>query len=207
MHCRSTSVGEVDPLLAVAPEVSVAKLHLETLLPALVEDARAAVLRLRTTERLADEASVDVLTGVLNRRALFRQLAALAVGDAVVLLDLDHFKALNDTRGHDAGDEALEDFGRLLRGSVRAGDVVGRYGGEEFLIGMARATPARAAKRVADIRERWLTDRPPVTFSAGIAAVKVAGGARLAVPVADQALYRAKAGGRDRCEVALDDEY
>ncbi len=199
-------LGEVEPLLPVAPEVSVARLHIEALLPTLMEDARTAVLRLRNTERLADEASMDILTGVLNRRALFRQLGSLTVGDAVVLFDLDHFKVLNDTQGHDAGDDALEAFGRLLRSSTRPNDVVGRYGGEELLLGMFHATPDQALSRVIDIRRRWLVTRPPVTFSAGIAGVRESG-ARAAVPVADRALYRAKAGGRDRSEVAHDDEY
>jgi diguanylate cyclase (GGDEF)-like protein len=199
-------LGEVEPLLPVAPEVSVARLQLESLLPSLMEDARAAVLRLRNSDRLADEASIDVLTGVLNRRALFRQLISLTVGDAVVMLDLDHFKQLNDTFGHDAGDVVLQAFGGLLRASVRAGDVVGRYGGEELLVGMVGATPAQAAARVAGIRGQWLARKSPVTFSAGVAAVRELG-ARAAVPVADRALYRAKAAGRDRCEVARDEEY
>jgi len=194
-------LGEVGPLLAVAPAVSVARMHLETLLPALVEDGRTAMHRLRNSGRLSDEASLDVLTGLLNRRALFRRLARLTTGDAVVLLDLDHFKALNDTRGHEAGDDALAAFGALLRSWTRASDVVGRYGGEEFLIGMVRATPCEAAVRVAELRRHWLATEPLVTFSAGIAAVGDPG-PRIALPIADRALYRAKAAGRDRWEVA-----
>ena len=199
-------LGEVDPLLATAPEVSVARMHLEILLPPLMEDARAAVLRLRNLDRLADEASVDTLTGLLNRRVLFRRLASLTIGDAVLMFDLDHFKRLIDTQGHDAGDAVLAAFGEFLRGSVRSGDIVGRYGGEEFLIGMIGVTARQSATRVAELRERWLATAPPVTFSAGIAAVGKSG-ARLAVVIADRALYRAKAAGRDRWELAGDDEY
>lgn len=199
-------LGEVTPLLPVAPEVSVSRLQLDLLLPAAVEDARAALLRLRATERLTDEATVDVLTGVLNRRSLFRQLSRLTRADTVILFDLDHFKRLNDTAGHAAGDAALTAFGQLLRRSVRGDDVVGRYGGEEFLAGLIGAAPEAAVARVAEMRSRWLDGRPPVTFSAGVAAVGY-GGARVATEAADRALYRAKAGGRDRSEVAGDTDY
>ena len=199
-------LGEIDPVLPCAPAVSVARLNLEILLPPLMEDARMAVLRLRNAERLADEASVDSLTGLLNRRALFRQLTILSSGDCVVMCDLDHFKKLNDTLGHDAGDDALAAFGRVLRSEVRADDIVGRYGGEEFVIGMTNVTPEQASTRVGQIRERHQGTAPPVTFSAGIAGVR-SGGARCAVVAADHALYRAKVAGRDRWAVARDDEY
>jgi diguanylate cyclase (GGDEF)-like protein len=199
-------LGEVPPLLPVAPKLSIARLHLETLLPSIVEDARVTMLRLRNAGRLADEASVDFLTGVLTRRALFRQITLLATGDAVVLLDLDHFKRLNDSEGHEAGDAALAAFGGRLRRSVRAHDIVGRYGGEEFLIGLVHSTVAQAVSRMGGLRERWVATEPPVTFSAGVAAV-LGGEVRAAVRAADKAMYRAKAGGRDYIEVARDDEY
>ena len=199
-------LGEIDPLLPYAPKVSLARLNLEILLPALMEDARMAVLRLRNAERLADEATFDPLTGLLNRRVLFRRLASLTIGDCVLMFDLDHFKNLNDTLGHDAGDDALAAFGGFLRASVRGDDIVGRYGGEEFVIGMVGVAPGTAELRVGEMRERrWATD-PPVTFSAGIAGVRAVG-ARRSLLAADRALYRAKAGGRDRWEVARDDEY
>jgi len=199
-------LGAVDPLLAVAPQVSVARMQLETLLPSVLEDGRAAMVRLHHSQRLADEASIDMLTGLLNRRGLFRGLASLGIGDCVVLFDLDHFKLLNDNEGHDAGDAALEAFGRLLRGSVRVGDIAGRYGGEELVVGMIRVAPDRAAARVAAIRECWIETKPPVTFSAGLADVR-ASGARVALAAADRAMYRAKAAGRDRLEVVRDDDY
>lgn len=193
-------LGEAPPLLAVAPPVSVAEMDVRLLVPSLVEDARAVVLRLQASVRLSGEASSDPLTGLLTRRALFRRLALLGPGASVCLLDLDHFKRLNDTAGHDAGDAALAAFGALLRSSVREDDAAGRYGGEEFLVAVP-VGPDVAAARVAELRERWRRTTPPVTFSAGIAVV-TGTGAHAAVTAADRALYRAKAAGRDRTELA-----
>ena len=192
-------LGEVPPLLAVAAPVSMARLHLESLLPPVVEDARTAIMRLRQHQRLEDDAGTDSLTGVLTRRVLFRRICALQTGDVVALFDLDQFKALNDTRGHPAGDEALRSFGALLRGGVREGDVVGRYGGDELLVGFRATGVDQAAARIEELRRTWLARNPPVTFSAGIAAIGPAG-PLAAVAAADAVMYRAKERGRDRTE-------
>ena len=194
-------LGQVPPLLAVASPVSVARLHLETMLPPVVEDARTTIQRLREQRRLEQEAGTDVLTGALTRRVLFRRICALREGDAVALLDLDRFKVLNDTRGHAAGDDALHAFGALLLAGVRDGDVVGRYGGEELLVGFRGTGAAQAARRVEELRAAWRAQDPPVTFSAGVAAVGPAGPAA-AVAAADAVMYRAKLAGRDRTEIA-----
>ena len=111
------------------------------------------------------------------------------------MLDLDHFKQVNDTLGYAAGDDVLRAFGRVLRGTVRGRDTVGRFGGEEFLIVLA--APGDADVFLQRLRTEWLTERPlPVTFSAGI--VLSAGDPDETVKLADQALYQAKEAGRDQ---------
>ncbi len=115
----------------------------------------------RELERFA---TVDSLTGVLNRRA-WMSLAAteMAVSVryghpvAVLMIDLDHFKLINDTHGHDAGDRALAFIARALQSAVRPGDLVGRYGGEEFCVLMTHADNAAAS--AFDVRMRDLPDR------------------------------------------------
>ena len=158
-------------------------------------DARQVLQVSERNERLAESASTDLLTALPNRRMLDRALGQLSAGDTVILLDLDHFKQVNDNFGHVAGDEVLREFGRVLLGAVRGRDVVGRFGGEEFLIVLA--PPGGADALLRRLRAEWLTERPfPVTFSAGIAAS--AGDPDETVSLADQALYRAKEAGRDR---------
>jgi GGDEF domain-containing protein len=100
-------------------------------------------------------ASTDLLTDLPNRRMLDRALGRLSADDTVIMLDLDHFKRINDTFGHAAGDEVLRVFGGVLRGTVRGRDIVGRFGGEEFLIilpppGGADAFSPADACRMAD---------------------------------------------------------
>ena len=148
---------------------------------------------------LERRAHVDPLTGCGNRYDLGRMLAALRPGDAVVLLDLDHFKRLNDTAGHAAGDDVLRETGALLRQVARREDNVIRYGGEEFLVLLPGAGEAGATSFDARLRSAWADAQPGVTFSTGIAVVDVAttGGAT-AVAHADEALYAAKAAGRAR---------
>nr|PZN79046.1 MAG: hypothetical protein DIU56_07225 [Pseudomonadota bacterium] len=170
---------------------------------------------LRTAHRLATE---DPLTGLLNRREFTRraeELSASAGGRqndyAVLLFDLDHFKSINDTYGHMVGDEVLEAFARVARRALREGDLLCRYGGEEFAALLPGAT-ADGALRVADRIHRGLaTSVEPVfsrvrpTTSIGVASVRSA-----EIPLgallrrADVALYRAKEEGRNRT-VVFDD--
>jgi diguanylate cyclase (GGDEF)-like protein len=187
--------GDGEPRLATAPPGTEARDLLERHLPAFLLDARQVLQLSERTERLAESASTDLLTGLPNRRMLDRALGRLSAGDTVILLDLDHFKQVNDTLGHAAGDEVLRVFGRVLRGAVRGRDVVGRFGGEEFLIVLAQ--PGGAATLLRRLRAEWTSERPyPVTFSAGIAAS--AGDPDETVRLADRALYEAKEAGRDQ---------
>jgi diguanylate cyclase (GGDEF)-like protein len=197
------SCGTSSPVLPAAAPGSRARARLEHVLPVLLEDARVAIARATHDVRQAELVQVDSLTGLLNRRATERLLARLTEADAVAVLDLDHFKQVNDRYGHAAGDEVLAEFGRLLRERGRVQDRYGRLGGEEF----AGVFPARSAAEVAEALERlqadWRSVAPyATTFSAGVAGVGPGGGEK-ALEAADAALYAAKRAGRDTIRVAL----
>ena len=162
--------------------------------------AGLALEQVRAIEELTEAAMNDPLTGVGNRRRAAALLEHLHPGDAVVLIDLDHFKLVNDTAGHAAGDKVLVALGRYLREHARGADTVARYGGEEFLVVFRNAGQGASAatERLVD---GWRQQRPLTTFSAGVA-VHVPGRSPAAtLGRADAALYRAKRTGRDRvCE-------
>jgi len=161
------SFGDGEPLLAAAPPGSAARALLERHLASFLLDARQVLQLSGRNERLAESASTDLLTGLANRRMLDRALGRLSADDTVIMLDLDHFKQVNDNFGHAAGDEVLRVFGSVLRGTVRGRETVGRFGGEEFLVVLAPGGDAEAF--LQRLRAEWLTERPrPVTFSAGI---------------------------------------
>jgi len=165
------------------------------------EEAAQALERLATT---------DGLTGVLNRRAWLAlanaKLASTAVEDrpiSVLIMDIDHFKHINDTRGHDAGDRALQLFARLMQEASLADDLVCRYGGEEFCVLMAGE---QSAVTNFDQRMRARLDGAVIealghqmTYSAGLV-TRGAADQQIAELLlhADQALYHAKASGRNR---------
>jgi diguanylate cyclase (GGDEF)-like protein len=191
------------PMAASAPADSVAHMLIERHLPAFMQDALRAAALLGQRRQADKELARDPLTGVANRRRLTASLAAMRPGEALVILDLDHFKEVNDTFGHPAGDELLKTFARFLQATVGDLGTVGRYGGEEFLI-LLRA-PADPDGVCSMLREAWRSrgawragERPPVTFSAGWAGVDERSNSRAALQAADAALYRAKARGRDQ---------
>jgi two-component system, cell cycle response regulator len=166
-------------------------------------------------EALREQATRDPLTCVWNRYAIFDTLGrevsrAAREGSslAVIMVDLDHFKAINDTYGHPAGDVVLREAARRLQSCLRSYDFVGRYGGEEFLIVLPGSSGANAVELAE--RLRWALRTEPVaawnqnihtTASFGVTATE--NGARASVEelirIADVALYRAKK-GRDRIE-------
>ena len=125
---------------------------LERHLPPFVRDAQRALELLDRPSRLAQDASIDALTGLANRRTLGRALGRLRPEDTVVMIDLDHFKAIDNGAGHREGDKVLRLFGHTLAATVRAAEQVGRYGGEEFVVVPAlergRAVPGPAADRM-----------------------------------------------------------
>lgn len=167
----------------------------------------------RTLERLS---RTDGLTGILNRRTWegvladeFERSRASGYASSLLLADLDHFKNLNDTRGHPAGDAALQAFAGILREHFRDGGHIGRYGGEEFGIVLpgATLTQARAVaeRLLVTVRERASLDGAacPCTASVGVAQCDEGMRDHISwLQKADASLYAAKVGGRDRVVVA-----
>jgi diguanylate cyclase (GGDEF)-like protein len=165
---------------------------------------------LRSFARSETEAHTDPLTGLLNRRSLegaVERLNRESVDYSVAFADLDHFKVLNDTYGHDAGDRALRLFCSVLRTNVRPDDVVSRYGGEEFVVVLPRCTPDEAVPVLQRVQES-LADTvradgiPPFTVSIGVASTHRGGTFEEILLLADGCLLRAKDQGRNRIVVA-----
>jgi diguanylate cyclase (GGDEF)-like protein len=164
-------------------------------------------------EEVRNRISYDQLTGLLTKESLYlalemelKRCARYEMPLAVLMMDLDHFKAVNDTHGHLMGSHVLEEVGRLIRESIRAADVSGRYGGEEFIAYLSEATPLGAHQAAERIRKAieghaFTLDGQTirVTISLGIALFPEHGkGLKTLVARADRALYRAKDGGRNR---------
>jgi diguanylate cyclase (GGDEF)-like protein len=155
-------------------------------------------------------ATVDTLTGLPNRRGVSRALeeAMAHVRDggkyAVLLLDVDHFKSINDLLGHQTGDRVLAQIGRIIAENIRGVDVAGRFGGEEFLVLLRDAARERAMQVAERLRFAIETgglayaDGKPVTVSVGVAYARAADATSDVMERADRALYRAKNAGRNR---------
>lgn len=186
----------------------------------IVELERALV---SVQQQLSHEASHDALTSILNRRAILEELdRELVRGQrssqplSLVLLDVDHFKVINDTYGHAAGDEVLRALPSRITPALRSYDRAGRYGGEEFLIVLSNC-PESAAFSAAERVRRAISGTAivhagrdlHVTASLGVASTQLSHetGAATLVKAADRALYRAKRGGRNRSLLAEPDEY
>jgi len=187
----------------------------------LLARVRTQVRKRRYIEKLRDDvqkslelAITDALTGLHNRRYMERHIGGLveqacSLGKplAVLMLDVDHFKAINDTYGHAAGDEVLREFALRIRRSIRGLDLACRYGGEEFLVVMPETDLSAAALAAERLRRRIASDPFPiqrgkqameVTISVGIAALAEGEDPASVLKRADEALYRAKRDGRNR---------
>jgi diguanylate cyclase (GGDEF)-like protein len=178
-------------------------------------------LDLVVKNRMLSEVSTrDALTGLYNRWFVIEKIESemnrsLRHGSpmSVLMLDVDHFKRVNDTWGHGAGDQVLQGIGKLLRDSCRVYDVPGRYGGEEFCVVLPETKPGNTTVVAERIRSRLEATALPcgetsiaVTASIGIAGLDVSEGSELLSPSAlidraDRALYSAKNRGRNRVEM------
>ena len=163
----------------------------------------------RISNRHKREAMTDALTGLLNRRALLQsQPGTVPVGTALVAMDLDHFKTINDQFGHDSGDQTLRAFAELIRANIRSADLAARIGGEEFCVVLSDSTMRSAAAIAERIRAeteamtvRTASAAIRTTLSAGIAYATGAETIQSLLIRADEALYEAKASGRNRVKV------
>lgn len=153
-------------------------------------------------EALARANQTDDLTGLGNRRLGNKLLEALRPGDAVVILDLDDFKRVNDEYGHASGDQLLQQLGDFLRAEIREADTVARMGGEEFMLVLRDATPESIESVAGRLVAAWRTTKPLATLSAGAAIHPARQSPSKTYSVADSALYEAKTGGRDRLVLA-----
>ena len=187
----------------------------------LLARVRTQIRKKRYTERLRDNvqlsiemAITDALTGLFNRRymeshlgTLVEQAASRSKPLTVLVLDIDYFKSINDSYGHDAGDDVLREFAIRVRKSIRGIDLACRYGGEEFVVVMPETDLAVATMVAERLRRRIASEPFPiqqgsrnveVTISIGIAGLGAADNAASVLKRADQALYRAKRDGRNR---------
>ncbi|MBP8019123.1 MAG: GGDEF domain-containing protein [Hylemonella sp.] len=151
----------------------------------------------------------DALTGVLNRRGLIQLVPPSMTGYAMLAIDLDHFKRINDEHGHEAGDKVLALTGNLLNKALREGDLASRMGGEEFCILLKEATPQVAMGVAERIRTELASQSMdlqggPVTASTGIALAVPEESFDMLIRRADACLHRAKVKGRNRTEIATD---
>jgi diguanylate cyclase (GGDEF)-like protein len=165
-------------------------------------------------EKYQKLSTIDALTNVLNRHGIDQFVAALGitgVSASVILIDLDHFKRINDERGHHTGDRVLRTMGEILRAGTRNTDAVGRWGGEEFVLicpgaGLSKAADMAEKLRQMIVETNFIPEEPlAATASFGVA---TSGDVRTfedAIRQADQALYLAKSRGRN-CVVAANEE-
>jgi diguanylate cyclase (GGDEF)-like protein len=220
MMAQSETLGVLflesrDPSRTMREYTGEAKRQLAT---TVAEHIALALASLKLRETLKLQSIRDPLTGLYNRRhleeCLERELKKAMRGHrsvGAIMIDLDHFKQVNDTFGHPAGDAVLKTLAKFLRNHTRAGDVVCRYGGEEFLIILPEAglqdTLERAERLRNDVRNIDFHHRGQalgmVTLSVGVAAYPEHGlTSESLLQAADEALYRAKAEGRDRVVVS-----
>lgn len=175
-------------------------------LEAIAERSGARIGMLRVMEQTHLQAATDPLTGLLNRRSLENKLHDLMHSGrsfAVAMGDLDHFKILNDTHGHNAGDRALRVFASTVRSALRTDDLISRYGGEEFVFVFPGLTPQEAGSALERVREALALavnsgTVQPFTSSFGVAGSGDADGIEELLRLADTALFQAKRQGRNR---------
>lgn len=209
----------VSPSDVILPGILQAFTYANLFIPFMMLGLLSYYFRLASTNverKMTEIALTDPLTGLLNRRRMEEQLneevarfRARGATFSVIIADVDHFKAINDRYGHDAGDRVLSSVADVLNHGVRAGDAVARWGGEEFLL-LLPGADIRAAEEVAHrLRasgEKRLAEAGgvpcAVTLTFGVATFGPDASVSACLKAADEALYRGKAAGRNRVEIA-----
>ena len=148
--------------------------------------------RLDRTRQLTTKTLTDALTGIGNRRAWDETVASIRPGDAVVIVDVDHFKQLNDTRGHDHGDRVLTELAQCLQGAGRQHDIITRLGGDEFAIVLRDAHTHGTTAYLHRLATHWHANGTAATYSAGSATHHTTNSIADTIRHADQALYDTK---------------
>lgn len=159
--------------------------------------ARAYQAQVEATRTQAIAAATDELTGLPNRREAERLLERIRPGDSLVMVDLDHFRQVNEALGHGGGDRVLREFADHLARGVREWDRVARFGGEEFVVILPASTEEAAVAVMERIMETWRAGAPATTFSAGIATHCEGRSVAATLAAADATMYQAKHAGRD----------
>ena len=178
----------------------------------IIESHRDVTEQLRERDRLKTEATIDPLTGCHNRRmfdtVLEKRIGGARTYDAhigLVMFDIDHFKRINDTHGHEAGDDILKELSALVRGHTRRNDLLVRWGGEEFMLLTSVGTPEVAARIAESLRRKVEVHRFPrhlkITISLGATVMAAGEHSADLLRRVDEALYESKAGGRNRVTV------
>ncbi len=215
-----SNVGEAAPFLDILPQADLTpkvRQALEALMSQndrLRRDLNQSKARLAELEEIAD---TDPLLPILNRRAFIRELTRIMsfadrydVSASMLYFDLDNLKAINDSHGHDAGDAVLKHIARLLTDHIRASDAVGRLGGDEFGVILARAdlkTALRKGETLANLIEtqsvRWKGHRIKVTTSLGAYSFQQGENPDSAIAQADQAMYKQKTARKNTIGLSL----
>ncbi len=167
--------------------------------------AGARIGMLRTMSRTQEQASTDSMTGLMNRRVFQTRIRSLRRNNTpfvLVMADIDHFKRVNDTYGHETGDRALKTFCEVSKSSLRSTDLMARWGGEEFAFAFCGLDPTQTRDAIDRIRLELAarlstSDLPGFTVSFGIVAADLCTSLEDAIRLADDALYEAKAQGRN----------
>ena len=195
---------------AIGPEHQTSNAKEIDAISMLSTEAGARIGMLRTMVRTQEQATTDSLTGLVNRRTFQTRIRSLRRSNtafSLVMADIDHFKKINDTHGHETGDRALKTFCEVAKSSLRQSDLMARWGGEEFAFVFCELEPAQTRDVLDRIRLELsarlsTSDLPGFTCSFGIVDAERCASLEDAVRLADDALFQAKADGRDRSRIA-----
>ncbi len=195
-----------------AAVVTYAAVYIDALITRQASDDKQMLELIRQNDRNYRMALTDALTGLYNHRAYKERIDSLSQY-VLLLIDIDHFKKLNDTHGHLIGDKVLVSLGNIIKVSVRSGDLAFRYGGEEFVVVLPGTTAQVGLKIAERLRHKvaeWDFEgekgRIPVTVSIGLAIKKPGMNSQVVFEQADRALYRAKQLGRNNVQSYLKPE-